>query len=300
MTALRWYPRAWRKRYGDELIAMMEQLDDRERRSRATRFDLIRGGLAERFRILAPGPLAPRDRVREGVVLVLYAWVLFVMGGIAVAKLSEHWQTAAPVADRAVPSRAFSVLYWAAGIGSGVIVAGAVICVPSLVALLRSGGFIEIRRPLLRAVAITVLAAGATIGLSRWAHTLSAADRNGGDHLYSAAFGGWAILAVAFLLAWATAGAATARCIRLSPTLLRLETVAAAAAWAAMAIMLTATGVWWISLDSAAPWVLSGNRPGSGIVLEPDLVIAMVLMISGSALGLLGATRAVRGELRRV
>ncbi len=300
MTALRWYPRAWRERYGDELTVLMEQLDERERSSRATKLDLMRGGLAERFRILAPGPLAPRERVREGVLLVLYAWVLFVIGGIAVAKLSEHWQAVAPVQDRATPSRAFSVLYWTAGIGSAVILAGVVICAPALVSLLRRGGFNEIRRPLLRASAITILAISATIGLSIWAHTLSTADRNGGDLLYNVAFAGWALLAIFFLFAWATAGAATARRIEFSPAILRIETAFAAVAGAAMVIMLIATGIWWISLNSTAPWVLSGARPSSGaFVLEPNIIAAAILMTSGAALGLLGVTRSIHGQHER-
>jgi hypothetical protein len=48
---LRWYPTAWRRRYGEELIAMLDDThgDDVPRR---TRLALIRSGLRERIRLL--------------------------------------------------------------------------------------------------------------------------------------------------------------------------------------------------------------------------------------------------------
>ena len=147
MRLLRWYPRAWRLRYGAELIAILEQFDAAERSSWATRFDVARAGLRERLRILAPGPLRPRERAREGALLVLYAWMLFVVGGFAVAKLSEHQQAVTPPNKQSLPSQAFSVLYWTAGVGSVLVIAGVAISLPALVALLRRGGWFEIRRP---------------------------------------------------------------------------------------------------------------------------------------------------------
>jgi hypothetical protein len=50
---LRWYPAAWRRRYGEELIAMLD--DDthgHDELPRRTRMSLIRSGLIERVRLL--------------------------------------------------------------------------------------------------------------------------------------------------------------------------------------------------------------------------------------------------------
>ena len=299
MNGLRWYPRAWRLRYGAELEGLMEELDDRERSSLATRFDLARGGLAERFRILAPGPLAPRERAREGALLVVHAWMLFVIGGFGIAKLSEHWQAVTPAAKQSLPAHAFTVLYWTAGVGSVLVLAGVVLALPALFALLRRGGFAGIRRPLVRAVLLTILGVACTAGLSRWAHTLGPAKRNGGDSLYSAAFALCALLVASCLFAWSTAAAVIARRLELPRTILRLEAALAGAVGAAMLVMAAATTIWWAALANAAPWFFSGRPVGTGgSVLQPNLIAASVLIATATALGFVGAERSLRAGWR--
>jgi hypothetical protein len=299
MTSLRWFPRAWRARYGSELSTLLEQVDATERSSPATRFDIPRAGLAERLRVLAPGPLPPAEQAREGALLVLCAWAVFVVGGSGVAKLSEHWQAATPPASQSLPSHAFSVLYWTAGVGSVLVIAGVAISLPALARLFRRGGWVEVRRPLLRALLLSVLAIGVTAGLSRWAHSLTSAARNGGDSLYTAAFAAWFALAVSCLFAWVAAATAVARRLELSLSALRLETALAAAVGIAMTVMTVASAVWWASLANAAPWFFSGHRVGSGgSVVEPNMVGAAMFIVSATVLGLIGATRSVRGGLR--
>jgi hypothetical protein len=300
MKSLRWYPRAWRLRYGAELVALMEQFDDTERSSWSTRFDLARGGLAERLRILAPGSLPSDEKAREGALLVLYAWVLFVVGGFVVAKLSEHWRAVTPLAKQSLPSQAFSVLAWTAGIGSALVLAGVALSLPALAALLRGGGWVEIRRPLLRALLFSVLAVGMTVGLSRWAHSLTPAKRNGGDGLYSIAFAIWFVLAVSCLFAWVAAAAAVARRLRLSASNVRLEAALATAVSLAMVVMTVATAVWWGFLANAAPWFFSGRPIGShGPVVQPNMIVASLFILSASVLGMIGAARSVRAGFQR-
>jgi hypothetical protein len=49
---LRWYPAAWRRRYGEELIAMLDDTHGHDELPRRTRMSLIRSGLTERVRLL--------------------------------------------------------------------------------------------------------------------------------------------------------------------------------------------------------------------------------------------------------
>jgi hypothetical protein len=49
---LRWYPAAWRRRYGEELIAMLDDTHGDDELPQAARRSLIRSGLIERVRLL--------------------------------------------------------------------------------------------------------------------------------------------------------------------------------------------------------------------------------------------------------
>ncbi len=281
MRSLRWFPRPWRARYGAELSALLEHLDAFERSSWTTRFDLARAGLRERLRILAPGPLPPEEKAREGAILVLYAWMLFVVGGFALAKLSEHWQAVTSPAERPLPAHAFDVLYVAAGIGSALVVIGVAVSLPALFSLLRRGGWIEIRRPVIRALVLSALALGLTIGLSRWAHSLTPAQRNGSDGLYNAAFAAWLSVGVSCLFAWAVAAASVARRLELAPVARQLESLLAVGVGISMLVMTTAAMVWWAALANVAS-------------IEPNMLVASMLIVSATALGLIGAARSVR------
>jgi hypothetical protein len=48
---LRWYPAGWRRRYGGELIAMLDDTHRGDELPRQVRLSLIRAGLTERIRL---------------------------------------------------------------------------------------------------------------------------------------------------------------------------------------------------------------------------------------------------------
>src|SRR5262249_57216521 len=109
------------------------------------------------------------------------------------------------------PQAAFDVLLAAAGIGSVLVLVGVAVALPRLAALVRGGGWGQIRRPILVAAVLTALAAAATAGLAAWAHSLAPGSRNGGDPAYGAAFVAWLALCGVCLFAWVAAAAAAAR-----------------------------------------------------------------------------------------
>lgn len=247
-----------------------------------------------------PGRLPREAKAREGVLLVLYAWVVFVVGGFAVAKASEHWQAVTPASKQLVPARAFSVLYWTAGVGSGLVIAGALIALPAVARALRRGAWRAVRRPAVRTLLLTLFAIGATVGLSQWAHSLTPAERNGTDGLYTGAFVGWFVVAVSCLFSWALTAANMARCAMFSRLALRLLTIVATLVGGAMAVMAVATGVWWGSLARVAPWFFSGRPVGSnGPVIEPNMAVATVLILVATVLGVTGAARSARAQAER-
>ncbi|HTZ15268.1 MAG TPA: hypothetical protein VMC78_16925 [Mycobacterium sp.] len=49
---LRWYPAAWRRRYGEELIAMLDDSHGSDKLPRRVRTSLFRSGLIQRIRLL--------------------------------------------------------------------------------------------------------------------------------------------------------------------------------------------------------------------------------------------------------
>jgi hypothetical protein len=259
------YPRAWRERYGDELAVLLEA----EPLSWRTRLDVVRGGLAQRFGCNDASP------VLSGVLLVLCAWSVFVVGGVIFQKTSEHWQAAMPHADRALPAAAFDAVVGAALVGSTCVLLGVLLTAVPLYRFVRAGG----RLPIHGAVAAGVATVGAAVPLAVWAHRLSDAQRNGGDWHYGVAASLFFLCAVTALAAWTRAAVVTARRLTLPPALLRLETLLAVVVTVTMVAMSAATAAWWSAV-------------GTG--LEPNLLLATALMLVATALGAAGTVRSLR------
>jgi hypothetical protein len=294
---LRLYPARWRSRYGQELQALLLDSSGGRRIAWRTRGDVALAAIRERLRaagLLGDG-VPPRERARAGALLVLQAWVVFVVAGAGVSKFSERWQEATPAGSRGVPSAAFHALMTAAAVGTLLVLVGIVAVVPSLVRFLRSGGWPEIRRRVLGAAFLTGLGIVATVALATWAHRLDAQQRNGGDLAYSIAFTAWAVSAATCLGSWAAAANATARRLTLPTVVLRLDALIASAVCVAMVVMTAATLTWWIALAHSAPWVISGRRyAAAGASLSPQLLACTVLMLIAGVLGTIGATKAFR------
>ncbi len=294
---LRWYPPSWRARYGHELEALIVESTGGGRVPLRMRFDIAWSGLRERLRAsgLTGDGVPPDERSRAGTLLVLCAWMAFVVAGVGVQKLSEHWQDATPRSQQALPADAFAVLAGAAAIGSALVVLGIVCAVPALLAFVRTGGWREIRGVILRAVAATALAVASTAALVVWAHRLPVRARAGHDLAYVAGFCAWSLVMLVFIASWTVAAVSTARRLDLSERLLRFEARLAAGVCTTMAVMTVATAVWWAALADAAPWFFAGRQVGAtASALVPQLAVALLLMLTATSLGTAGAVRALR------
>ena len=287
-TLLALYPGAWRRRYGDELDALILDMHADGRDTGAgMRVDLLRSAVRERLR----GGGDPSRRIRGGAALVLWAWALFVIGGAILAKTSEHWQQALPGASAA--HVAFSVLTVMAFAASAVVAAGIAMTLPAAWRSMREGGWEGIRRRFLVAVFLTVAVLAATAALSTWAHGLSSADRNGHDHIYAAAFVGWGALVATCLFVWTSVATRIAADIRCERPILRAQARLAPAVAIAMTTMTVASLVWWAIVAGHAPGALTGetttHHPSPVVA---TLVVAAVLMVLATGLAVVGAVRA--------
>jgi hypothetical protein len=291
------YPRAWRTRYGEELLALLTELSDGQPSFSRMRRDVVRAGLGERLRAAGLGSgVPPAAKARSGALLVLCAWMLFAVAGARVQKFSEHWQGATPQSARGVPAVAFHVLEGAAALGGALVLSGIALALPRALAYIRSGGWPVVRRGVLGASALTAVAIGATAALAVWAQQIDTAQRNGASSAYGGAFVLCALLLVGALAAWTTVAVSLARGLELSSRVLRIEALLAGAICASMLAMTVATATWWGTLARAAPWVLHGAADGShASSFELSLFAPSALMALATSLAVVGAITSLRG-----
>ncbi|MHB1930524.1 MAG: hypothetical protein ACYCUG_14110 [Acidimicrobiales bacterium] len=299
---LRWYPAAWRDRYGDELTVFMHDSYGSADLPWRARLSLAAGGLRERARQsgVVGETAPPPGRVQAGTLLVLIGWAGFVVAGLSFAKFSEHFDGALPgginshlgPASHAVPDSAYGVLQTVALVAGIAVLLGAALAVPSLLRYLRSDGWSAVRGHVLRAVVITSVAAGTSASLIVWAHHLSSPQRNGANGWYDALFlVSAALMALTFGM-WTAVAVAAGRRLTLSRSVLRAESAVAAVVGLAMIAMLGATAVWWASMATQAPSFLTSDPTGAP--LDPWLVGTVVLMLAAMSMGVGGMLRVAR------
>lgn len=235
------YPRRWRERYGEELLALL----DAEPLTARVCANVVAAGLGERLRCSGPPHLR-----------MLWAWSLFVIGGTAFQKTSEHWQMVVPRGSRGVPTAAFDVAQVAAAVGSAVVLVGVAVALPAFVRDLRRGGWTAVRRPILLASAATTIAAAALVVLA-FGHDVAAA-------FVFVAF------ALCSLVAWTHAAVVAAR--RLEP--LRVHAYLVFAVSVAMVVTTAAACLWLVSVSAHAPSFVGATQ----------LAVVAAFMLGGTAL----------------
>jgi hypothetical protein len=291
-SLLRWYPTSWRERYGEELLALMEDEWGNATPSPRYRRAIARAGLRERVHatgLVGQGTDAA-TRLRSGSLLVLSAWTLFVAAGIGFQKTSEHFAQAVPLASRPSGQDAFTTVALFAVISLAAVSIGVAATLPSVIRFLRSGGWRQVRRPVLRSVIASAVVVGTVIPLSLWARQLSEFQRNGGDNAYS-----WSVVALALLVAvalvsWTITAITFAKRLTLSRVVLRIEGSMAIVVAASMATITCATALWWDTLATHASSFLSGAPIGRS---STSLSLTMVGIVSAMSVAVLCAIAGV-------
>jgi hypothetical protein len=85
---LKWYPPAWRARYGDEFVAFVDDTLAGERPTAGFVFSIALGAVRERGHEsgLVGTRQAPTVQSRAGSLLVLCAWSVFIFAGASFSK----------------------------------------------------------------------------------------------------------------------------------------------------------------------------------------------------------------------
>jgi hypothetical protein len=296
-SMLRWYPARWRARYGDELAAMID--DDLEGRPPTMRYQLsiARSGLSEQLRDagLVGDSGSPADRARGGALMVLGAFALFVIAGVAFAKISEHWDESIHQGSRHLPAVSYNLLASLAGACALAVAVAVVALLPLFMKFLRSGGWSAIRRRVCWAVGATA-ATGAVIGgLAIWAQHLTNHQRNVGFGWYQFVFVIAAILFAATVALWTAAAVAATRRLNIRMGQVKFLGVLAVSVAVCMPAMTAAAAVWWGSMATTAPWFLAGTPVGTSSSPFPaNLLGVLILMMIASGAGAFGLLRVIR------
>jgi hypothetical protein len=290
----RWYPKEWRDRYGDELEALVEDQLAGRRPPLRLQVGLARAGLREHAEALglSGGGAPPMAQACAGVLVVLAGWAAVVVAGSSFAKLAEHYAAAIPAGERTVPVAAFDAVVAAALAAAALCVLGVAVAMPAFRRFVAGGGWRQLVGPVGLASAATVVAGGGVAGLAPWAHSLTVAQRNGGDGLFSAAFVAVALVGVAALVLWTRAGSIAFLRLELSRRAVGVESALATGVALAMAVVTAGVALWWGSVAVHAPWFLDGAQPHHpGSPANPQLAGSMALMVAGLAVAAYGTVR---------
>ena len=270
---LRWYPPAWRRRYGAEFTELLvAELIDQPRSWRRTA-DVALGGVRARLASagLCAGALDPETQVQASIATFGCALGLFVAFALAVwSQLTIGWQWSRPdTQSTAVAVIAMSVLILlflllallaALPIAWSVVTRlgrrqAATLWAPSLLCVVGSAAFVIGSRHFAQhgwpgsgghPWAGRGLLSGA-LGASAWAATLSISAywaHPGALFAFPAGEVAWMIVSPLALIAIAAGASKVLRRLPLSPGVLRYEARLGSAAAAAMIAFLVATCLW--------------------------------------------------------
>jgi hypothetical protein len=280
------YPEAWRKRYGEELSAL---LDDTPPSVGAT-VDLLMGAVLAHLRPLPH--LAPARQARGTIAGVLGCFIVFCFAGAGFAKTTENFDPA----ERTHPLLGIShelVLI-------GAVVAGAALAAAALPLIFASVGQAwRTREPtLVKLIAVPPLAIAvllASIGLL--ALGLSA-DHHRGDLLAWLLLCLCGVCAVAGGFACWAAPRAIMRRLQVTPDTWRLSVPAVSLAALAMLIVAVATATFLIGLMLDAPRLgAMGNGPGQLVNVTTSIAIQVAAMLVLGSAAVLSATRGLRAVM---
>lgn len=288
LLALGLYPLAFRRRYGEEMRAL---LNDSSPGVRGVA-DLLRGALVAHVRAPSSvaGAVAPDDQVRASASAVLACWVAFAAAGLGFYKTTEDAPFASSGNAHVLLGGTHLMVQVLALLGSAAVLLGLTPLV--LAALARAR-----RDPALRRMVATPLVALAlmvlvSVALIVWVHAQAPVHPSG--------------RARAALVLWLTTGLVCAAVIVVGARRALFATavqriwlivamVCAAAATAAMLVIALAIATYAVALPlDAHGLAVSANGPVAGVSTAASLVAQALVMIFAAALASITAWRGLR------
>jgi len=268
---LRWYPRAWRERYGEELLALIQDNLQDGRPAWRLQLSVIRGGLAERGRHARHAATALfKAAWSDKGTTILLAGVICGIGLDGLRLPSSGVRTWQAVA--------LDALLAAVALTGALVLADGLVGFPALVRFLRAGGWPKIRRRVGWAAGVTAVAAGGMVfvWVSDWQ-----AQRN----LSWATLAGLLVTGLATtgaIALWSAAVTATARHLTLAPRVRAAQLMLGALLPTAVSAMIATSALWW-----------SATRPSVTVLVLGLVNLALMIVIAPGRIG-----RAVRQSKR--
>ncbi len=249
---LRWYPRRWRERYGDELLTLIEDTLDGRPPTLRLHLSVAWGGLRERARQALPsGPKARR------LARTYDRWTTFFGAGLTLAILPPLLDTPARSAAWAWPmTAALDAMLALIALTAAAMLAGGAAALPALVRFLRTGGWPTIRYRIWLAAGATIAAGGALAALVTMAssHTLHYLNTSQ-DYLLGTFATSFALAAAIGLWTFAIRG--LARQLEIPARARAAELMLAGLAPTAVSAMVCAFIFWFAATESSVAWFLA-------------------------------------------
>ncbi len=283
--ALALYPLAYRRRYGEEMAALVE---DSGASPRAVA-DLLRGAARAHLRPepAVAGEVCRADRLRLGASAVLLCWVLFTAAIFGLAKTTEEAPFHAAVEAHAVLGGAhlamqvLSIGAWAA------LLLGALPLLAVALGSLRTRP--AVRRAALLAAGWLLVFVAATGGVVLLAH----GHPRVGSGVVDAALVAWAAVGLCCAAGCALAARRGLFASPVPAALLRLAMGCAAVVAGAMVGIAIATAVYLVALLESAPdLAAAANGPGGLLSVGASLGLVLVAMVPTAAAASIDVRRA--------
>jgi hypothetical protein len=242
---LRWYPRAWRERYGEELLALMQDTLEEGRPTWRLRLGVIWGGLRERGHQARSAAVKWLTRPNQPMVVAGMMVALLPANFMTLPSPPRGWQVAALVA-----------LLAAVSLTAAVVAADGLAALPALVRFLQAGGWPKIRRRVAWASGATAVAGGALTGLVLAFGSRSAAQLNA-SWVYLAAWLATGTAVATAIALWAIAATGTAKHLTRAPRVRAVQLVLSTVAGIMVTVALATLNFWW-SVTQGPPWLAVG------------------------------------------
>jgi hypothetical protein len=276
-AALALYPLAFRRRYGDEMLALVE---DSPPSSRAT-FDLLRGAVVAHVRPSAgiSAALGPEDRLRATSSGVLACWIAFAAAGFGFYKTTEDDSFSKAGDAHLALGGAHVAIQALAALASIAVLAGAL---PLVMTALRQARHVRpVRRATGFAVGGVALFAISTAALVLLAHSARSISHT----VAGAAFLAWILVGLLSGGVCASAARNGLFAMEVGRRGLVAALVCGTVVTTSMALMSIATAVYVVALSFEASG-LAGAGNGPFGLLSVSLSIGFQLMVMLFAAGL--------------
>jgi len=248
---LRWYPRAWRERYGKEFLAMVEDSLDGRRPTWRLRVSVAWAGLRER------GHQTRLTSQKALLRSLTRGWLTFQVAGYLIAVLPSEFKASPPPARQWQATAALGVLTAIAAFTGVALLAGSVAAAPAFVRYLQAGGWPKVRRRIAWAAGATVAAGGALAGLVLASLSESFSQLNGSPTYLAGVLATSLALVVALWL-WTSVITTAAKRLDLAPRVRKAEKILGMVATFAVSVVISVNVIWYSAIQSSVFQLLLG------------------------------------------